>query len=69
MLGLALRIGLGDERAAQPITDVNQAKETLALAHTHRVPDVPLATRAVGLRRRLAPCHAPLRSQSSKFVK
>lgn len=35
MLGLALRIGLGDERAAQTITSVNQAKKTLALAHTH----------------------------------
>ena len=35
MLGLALRIGLGDERAAQTITGVNQAKKTLALAHTH----------------------------------
>ena len=69
MLGLALRIGLGDERAAQPITDVNQAKETLAVAHTHRVPDTQLAPRGVGLRRLLAPCHAPLLSQSSKFVK
>lgn len=35
MRGLAPRIGLGDERAAQPITGVNQAKKTLALAHTH----------------------------------
>ena len=35
MLGLALRIGLGDEQAAQTITGVNQAKKTLALAHTH----------------------------------
>ena len=35
MLGLALRIGLGDERAAQTITGVNQTKKTLALAHTH----------------------------------
>ena len=35
MLGLAPRIGLGDERAAQPVTGVNQAKKPLALAHTH----------------------------------
>lgn len=35
MLCLALRIGLGDHRAAQPITGVHQTKETLALANTH----------------------------------
>lgn len=35
MLCLALWIGLGDHRAAQPITGVDQSKETLALAHTH----------------------------------
>ncbi len=35
MLCLALRIGFGDHRAAQPIASVHQTEETLALAHTH----------------------------------
>ena len=35
LVGLAPRTGLGDERAAQPVTRVNQAKKTPALAHTH----------------------------------
>lgn len=35
MLDLPFGVAFGDQRAAQPIARIHQAKQTLALAHTH----------------------------------